>query len=227
MADETGWLLALDTSSDQAGIALFDGVRLFELSWPAGRDQTVSLLGQIDHLVTLAGIGIGDVRAVAVAIGPGMFSGLRVGVSVAKGLVLAGTGINLIGISTLDLAAYPWLSTGEHLLVVVPAGRDRLLWSRYVGGAGQPPVNGTATELAATVANDPNTWLLAGELTAAQRDELASVPGLRLAPRGASLRRPGCLAEMSWRRHLVGDWDDAVTLEPVYIHTGRPDRGRR
>lgn len=72
-------LLAIDTSSEVAGLALYDGQWVSELSWHAGRNQTASLLGEIRHILRLNQRDVRDLRAVAVAIGPGSFNGLRVG----------------------------------------------------------------------------------------------------------------------------------------------------
>ena len=146
-------LLAIDSSTDQAGVGLYDGVRVAELSWVAGRTQTASLLGQIQHLLTLHQLTPSDLAAIAVAIGPGTFSGLRVGISVAKGLVL-GLGIPLVGVPTLTAAALPLAGAGAAVVAIVAAGRDRLVWAEYRDqrrGLAEtaPPRNGTAEELAA------------------------------------------------------------------------------
>src|SRR5688500_2739168 len=93
------WLLAIDSSTEQAGVALFDGERLSEATWEAGRTQTATLLREVDGLLSLAGATIEDVAAIAVATGPGTFNGLRVGLGVAKGLALA-TGVSLLGVPT-------------------------------------------------------------------------------------------------------------------------------
>ena len=85
-----GALLAIDTSTLAAGLALYrDGAPLAELQWPAGRAQTTAVLHEIDRLLGLAGLTVADLAAVAVATGPGSFNGLRVGLSTAKGLVFA------------------------------------------------------------------------------------------------------------------------------------------
>jgi len=72
-------LLAIDTSTDFAGIAVSGGSNVVELRWSAGRNQTTSVLEQIDRCLKLGGIAVSDLSAIAVAIGPGMFNGLRVG----------------------------------------------------------------------------------------------------------------------------------------------------
>src|SRR4051812_20321526 len=121
------WLLAIDTSTEQAGIALTDGSRTAETSWWAGRDQTVTVLAQIDRLVDLVGINPGEIAAIAVATGPGMFNGLRVGMSIAKGWHL-GSGAVLIGVSTFDITTEPYSGLGLPVIATIAAGRGRLVW---------------------------------------------------------------------------------------------------
>src|SRR5262245_14671115 len=146
---EAPWLLAIDSSSEQASVCLSDGTCLAEVTWLAGRDQTATLLAEIDRLFSLMHTGVADLAAVAVAVGPGMFNGLRVGMSVAKGFVL-GLDTPLIGVSTLDVAAHPFAGLGLPVLAVVAAGRGRIVWAEYRGTRQTaPPRNGTIEELAA------------------------------------------------------------------------------
>ena len=80
-------LLALDTATRLASIALFDGQRLLsEATWHSARQHTVELMPRAVEMLDRAGIGPQDLVAVGVAQGPGSFTGLRVALSVAKGL---------------------------------------------------------------------------------------------------------------------------------------------
>src|SRR4051794_11108861 len=97
-------ILSIDTSSSQGGIALYDGRTLSTRSFPAKRSHTTMLLSEIHHLLDRAEISVRELAAVAIATGPGAFTGLRVGFGVAKGFHLA-TKVPLIGISTLDATA--------------------------------------------------------------------------------------------------------------------------
>src|SRR5438874_3630395 len=79
-------ILALDTSTDMAGIALYkpdEGV-LAELSWRSGREQTTQLMPNVQRLMSLGDLRRADLTGVAVAIGPGSFSGVRTALSAAK-----------------------------------------------------------------------------------------------------------------------------------------------
>jgi tRNA threonylcarbamoyladenosine biosynthesis protein TsaB len=217
------WLLAIDTSTEQAGLALTNGDQILEVTWRAGRDQTVTVLPQIDHLLELAGIAASDLAAIAIATGPGMFNGLRVGISIAKGFHL-GLGIGLIGVSTFDVTAYPHRAIGLPVVAVIAAGRGRLVWT--VDGLPEQAVNSSVTELADQLRGRFDRVLVAGELTPEQAGLLSSVPGLVLPPLAARLRRPGVLAAIGWSRLRDGELDDPITLAPVYVHgAATPARG--
>ncbi len=214
-------LLAIDSSTEQAGVALVDGGRVAELSWAAGRTQTASLLGQVHHLLGLHCLAVADLGAVAVATGPGTFNGLRVGVGVAKGLVL-GLGVPLIGVPTLAAAAFPYADSGRPVVPVVAAGRGRLVWAEYRGGPSgwgtvAPPRNGTVEELVAHLVAVAAGAIVTGELTPEQEELVTGIAGTTVAPRLLRARRPAAVAALAWARLLVGETDDPAALEPVYV----------
>ena len=76
-------LLSIDTSSSQGGIALYDGQMLSTRSWPSDRSHTTTLLAEVHQLLDRAEVSVRDLGAVAIATGPGAFTGLRVGFGVS------------------------------------------------------------------------------------------------------------------------------------------------
>ncbi len=220
---DPNWLLAIDTSTEQAGLALTDGVSFAELSWVAGRNQTVSVLTQVDALRSLAGIESSAIRAVAVAIGPGMFNGLRVGMSLAKGFHL-GQDAALIGVPTLDVSARQFDGLGHTVLATVAAGRGRLVWKFFPGD--EPPINGDIHSLHAALASRRETLIACGDLTVEQATQLSGLPNVIIPPAASRSRRATVLAEVGWDRFVAGEIDDPITLAPVYVHSsGTPARG--
>src|SRR5690242_15329684 len=100
-------LLAIDTSTTDSGVALFDGaVVLAECAWYSGRRHAEQVLPVVDLLLAQADATPADLTAVAVALGPGSWSGLRVGMSFAKSLALSRE-LPLVGVPTLAILAYP------------------------------------------------------------------------------------------------------------------------
>ena len=122
------WLLALDTSTDWAGIALTDGEAMAELNWTAGRKQTTHVMPEVERLLGTLGLTAAHLGAVAVATGPGSFSGLRVGLAIASGLSIA-TGIPVLGVSTIELTVHGWRDVPGLSVGAVRAGRSRYGWA--------------------------------------------------------------------------------------------------
>lgn len=213
-------LLAIDSSGEQAGVALFDGWRVAEVSWPAGRSQTTTLLGQIHRLLDLHELAATDVGAIGVAVGPGTFNGLRVGLSVAKGLAL-GLTIPVIGVPTLAAVALPHAPHGQMVVAVVAAGRDRVIWATYESRNDRwqesaAARNGTIEALVQHVYTLEPAPLVTGDLTPDQEAALM-VAGITMPPPALRTRRPAAVADLAWQRWQNGDIDDLTTLEPIYL----------
>ena len=214
------WLLAIDTSSDRAGLALFNGEELYEHAWPAGRRQTTEVPPRIANLLAGAGLATADLGGVAVAIGPGTFTGLRVGLSLAKGLALA-EGVPIVGVPTLEATALPWTRAGRSVIALLPAGRGRLVWQRYAPGTVDAPVNGTPAELLDALRE---VDAVVGELPASLREALTGAAAPVLADPGLT-SRIGAVARLGWEALAAGRVDDLAALEPIYVH-GIPKMAR-
>ena len=227
------WILAIDTSSEQIGVALSDGNSTAELSWPAGRQQTTVLLDAIDGLLRRMAIGLADLAAIAVAIGPGTFNGLRAGLGTAKGLAL-GSGLPLIGVGTLEATVLPVLVPGRLAVGVVSAGRGRVVSAVYrsaddasITGSGRPvmvgePHNGSVDDLGRRLVGLTVAITLVGEVTDGQIAALTPVlSGIDLWVPAAAVRsrRPGSVAALGRARWLSGDVDDPETLDATYLHS--------
>jgi tRNA threonylcarbamoyladenosine biosynthesis protein TsaB len=216
-------LLALDTASAMIGYAIADGGRLLaEAAWHGQRQGTATLLAEVLRSLEAMGYSQDDLGAVAVATGPGSFSGLRVGMGVAKGLAL-GLDIPIVGVPTLAITAEPFGYAGFPVCALVAAGRGRFAYAIYEAHGGAlretfPATHGTATEIAALLASYP-TIIVCGELDRAAGEIEAAAPGAIVPPIGVRERRPGALAALASRRILAGDVDDLVSLEPIYLHT--------
>src|SRR5262245_27616805 len=118
-------LLAVDTSSTQMGLALYDGAQVIaEYAWRSAQRHTVELAPAIADLLVRSGLSMDAVQALSVALGPGSFTSLRVGLALVKGLALA-RHIPLIGIPTLDILANAQPVSKFPLAAAIQAGRGR------------------------------------------------------------------------------------------------------
>jgi tRNA threonylcarbamoyladenosine biosynthesis protein TsaB len=121
-------LLAVDTSTTQVGVAVYDGSQVIgEYAWRSSQRHTVELAPAIFELLRRCGLKMEDVRALGVALGPGSFTSLRVGLSLVKGLALS-RHLPLIGIPTLDILAAAQAPSKLPLAVAFKQGVAGLLW---------------------------------------------------------------------------------------------------
>jgi tRNA threonylcarbamoyladenosine biosynthesis protein TsaB len=214
-------ILAIDTATRWAGLALYDGRTLLaEVGWHSKNNHTVELAPGVADLMRRTEVAPGDLAAVAVAIGPGSYTGLRIGLGFAKGLALANH-TRLIGVPTLDIVAAGQPLSEGTLVAIAEAGRTRVCagtyeWKGKKGWQSQTtPVISSWDELLATV-DGPATF--AGEIKPAAAKKIrAAGKSLRMASAASSARRAGYLAEIGWERLRRGWIDDPATLAPIYL----------
>jgi tRNA threonylcarbamoyladenosine biosynthesis protein TsaB len=227
METGAGLLLALDTSSETIGFAIAGrDLLLAEAIWRGQRQGTATLLAEVMRALEASGHSQDDLRAVAVATGPGSFSGLRVGMGIAKGLAL-GLDIPIVGCPTLAVTAAPFRDARRPVCATVAAGRGRFAYAVFEEREGMlsealPATHGTGAAIGAALAAYPGA-IVCGDVDGAAAEAIcAAAPGATIPPAGVRIRRPGALAALAWRRILTGESDDLVALEPIYLHTTAP-----
>lgn len=215
-------LLAIDTATRVTGLALYDQAGLHrEEMWLTGDNHTVELMPYIVRACEQQGVVPADLRAVAISLGPGSFTGLRVGLSVAKGLALA-LEIPVLGVPTLDAIAYAHSREVLPVCAVVPAGRGRWCTALYrmQGDCGWQRTSDyalvSADDLLASL-REPT--FICGELDAHLVEVLRAGAAERavIASPALSMRRAGYLAELAWQRFSAGERDDLPSLAPIYL----------
>ncbi len=214
-------LLAVDTSTSWIGLALYDGVHVLgEMTWQSRSHHTVELSPGVNELLQRCGVETADLQALGVALGPGSFTSLRIGLALVKGMALA-LRIPVVGVPTLDALVAAQPVRAEQLAALLQAGRGRLavVWYEVQDGKwkarGEPQIT-TAEELVLKL-NRPT--LVVGELSAAERQVLSRRrKNAIMASPAQSLRRPSYLAEIAWERWRQGQADEVISLAPIYLH---------
>ena len=224
----TTTMLAVDTATRTVGLAVYDGLQVLgETVWHSHDFHTVELIPAISELLTKAGLSSADLGAIAVSIGPGSFTGLRIGMAAAKGICMA-RNLPLVGVPTLDALASAQPVRQLPMAAVLQAGRSRLAVGWY-RAEDQLWVSTQEIEVMAPKELSmqiKSPTIICGELSADDRQILARKhKNIILTPPALSLRRPAFLAELGWRRWQDDDVDDPASLSPVYLHTKDPIPG--
>ncbi len=212
-------VLGIDSSTDKLAVGIADGARILsETLLESSREHASHIIGLIDGVLKNASVAKGDLAGIAVAVGPGSFTGLRIGMAVAKGLAVA-LRIPLIGVSTFEVVARRLLPEMASFYLAVPVrrGESYLCHVREGIDIRQSIVlvdNNALSEAvgsapAGAVGRAPDGWddIVRNKIAA---DKLI-ISGGKLAVLGAEFLAAG-------RR------DDIADLEPLYIAPSQAER---
>lgn len=221
-------LLALETTWEESSLCLRHDGREVEESRPGRQTLARDLVPWIDHLLAGRNLTPADLGAVAVSLGPGSFTGTRIGVATAKMLAIS-LGVPLVGVPTLDAVAWRAQAAaapppGRHLLAVLHAYRDDYFVGHYlVVAAGRPPelvspyqalTGGLVVELAASL---PRPLLLAGAAGRLEAFAESGAAGWEVLPAAATLPAAAAVADLAELRLGAGPADDPLATAPLYL----------
>ncbi len=216
-------LLAIDTSTRSGGVALWDnGAAVASMCWRSTHHHSEELMPSISSLISGRRLTMRDLQGIGVALGPGGFSALRVGLSTAKGLAMP-IGLPLVGVGTLEAEAHPWRSLGMAVQPILDMGRGNLATTRFafVGDGWKKVADehiATPDELLASLQGAGPT-LLCGEGVATYREALKEgLPaGSMLMPFTTTAARLSALGEMAESKLSEGGLPAMASLEPLYL----------
>jgi tRNA threonylcarbamoyladenosine biosynthesis protein TsaB len=194
-----------------------DGVVLGEDVFHESRSHNESLPALIERVLAAAGVGLDDVDGLAVSVGPGSFTGLRVSLALAKGIAFAG-GLPLAPVSTLEALA--WVADaapGETICAALDA-RKREVYAALFAADDRGPRRLTpdvAQSPEALAAALPARCVLVGDASEAYGEVLA--PRATVRPFASHHPRGGVVARLGWEQLARGEHASLGELEPVYV----------
>jgi tRNA threonylcarbamoyladenosine biosynthesis protein TsaB len=219
-------ILGIDTATVQVSCAVggHEGVLASTLS-SRGKRHAESLTPAIQFACRQARIELSEISVVAVDLGPGLFTGLRVGVATAKAMAHA-LQVPMIGVPSLDLLAFPVRFTSRLIVAVIDARRGELFYAFYrqVPGGVQRLTDhqvGTAEDLASELLASGEECLLVGDGAIRYREVFDGLNKVDVV--GAELAHPSASSLVmlaharALREQFVKPWD----LAPMYLR--KPD----
>ena len=224
-------ILAINTTVNQFSLALMttEGEVQAELLIASGKGRYAGLMPALQSLFDMAGNSFKDLETIITARGPGSFTGLRVGMALAKGLAHS-LKINIIGVSSLEVLAYQAQGDSRLVCPMIDARRNEIYWRIYRREVDtlSPQTSehvGSVDQLAGQV---DETCMFIGNIAPRYSSRLLQLvkPTCQWAPAGENAIRPAVLAQLAWQRFLSGRVDDVKTFVPVYIRKSDAERKR-
>lgn len=223
-------VLAIDTATAHVSVAVGSGgVVLAETTLESGRKHAEHLAPTIRSLTSACGIEVAQLSAIGVGIGPGLFTGLRVGITTAKVMGFA-LRIPVVGIPSLDLLAYPVRYTPKCIAAVIDARRREVFWALYrsVPGGMQRVTEyhvGAPDEVVHEVRALGDDTLFVGEGATRYWDVFSECDGVELA--GPEFMAPSAAALVSLTTARVEreEFSNASDIEPLYLRESDAEQG--
>ena len=219
-----GPVLGIDTGSPTASLGVVADGRICAALSRGVRSHCAGLPEAVDEILAAAGITIRDLRAVAVAVGPGSFTGLRIGLSYAKGICLA-TNLAIMGVSTLDAVSLcipaSELVTGSTVCPVLDARKGEIYTALYefVSDALQKVTRDLVVPLKDLVSRVNGETVFIGDSKAEEARSLVASKGgaARFAGAARFELRGSFVAALGAARVADNESDNPATLEPLYV----------
>ncbi len=213
-------ILGIETATEQVGVALggHDGV-LASFEVARGRRHAEILTPAIEFVCRQAEVRLDEIGVVAVDVGPGLFTGMRVGIATGKALAQA-LRIPMIGIGSLDLLAFPARHTDRVVVPVIDARKGEVFWAMYrqvPGGVQQvvPPTVGPVDDLVADLLARSQETLCVGDGAHRYREQIQE--GYRCEVAGDRHPSVGALVQLAHARALREEWVSPREIEPEYL----------
>ena len=215
-------VVGIDTATPQVSVAIGTETATLGSIRIAGRARQESVTPALEQLLAWTGVDLGQVGGFAVGIGPGLFTGLRVGVETAKTLAQV-TGAPILAIPSIDALAYAVRHTSRTIVAVIDGRRHEVFSAVYTSVPGgvlrltDPVVQGPDA-LAAELEARPGEVLAVGDGAILYRDVLQSV-GARVEFASPAAAHPDAasLVELAVPRFLREEHDQVVGVVPMYL----------
>ncbi|MGH9062466.1 MAG: tRNA (adenosine(37)-N6)-threonylcarbamoyltransferase complex dimerization subunit type 1 TsaB [Acidimicrobiales bacterium] len=215
-------ILGIETATQQVGAALGgqEGV-LASMHAAKGRRHAELLAPAIEFVCRQARVELAEVSAVAVDVGPGLFTGLRVGVAAGKAAAQA-LRVPMIGLSSLDLLAYPVRHTERLIVAVIDARKGEVysaFYRRVSGGVQRlsPYQLAAPSELAAELVARGEACLLVGDGALRYADVWKGLRRAELGTVGSAYPSAAALVELAQPRALREEFVQPSEIEVIYL----------
>jgi tRNA threonylcarbamoyladenosine biosynthesis protein TsaB len=207
-------ILALDCSTEYASIAISGCGVLISKTWRTERRHTRELAPAIAAALTDTGLSTAQLDAIAVGIGPGSYTGIRVALAFAKGLALAADR-PLVGISTLEVLAYGCAAWTGPICAAIASGPSYIGMAIFQGpwSAWQRLSDDCALSIAAAAQRLPAGTLLCGPAA----DLIMPARGAERAPTEYDVPHAHYLAALGLQYFQDGGEDQVHTVQPHYL----------
>ena len=219
--------LSIDTTTNVTSLGLsFEGILKAEKIWISEKNQSVELVPYIMDLLKSYNLNIKDLKAIFVLNGPGGFSSVRIGISVAKTLAFA-SNIPLVSIPSTLVEAYPYIdiALGKKIFPLIPVGRTRVCGAEYVSL--QDDVKYKVFDLHSSKLEINPEILYCGEAVKSLLHQGFLTSDHNMVIKEVPTRLLSVISKLGYKRLSESLTVDPISLEPIYLSSAQIESAER
>lgn len=216
-------ILAMDTSSVNATVAVGDENRILgEFTIAGDRAHSQIIMPMLEELLSRCKLSVGDIDVFAVALGPGSFTGLRIGIAAMKTFA-SSLGKKIIGISSLDEVAQNFTLTDKFVCPIFDARRNDVYNAVYKYG--EKLTSDRICHIDTVLSEMENKEVIfCGDAVNKYKEKISCNPKWYIAPMHLSMQGASALISAALKRYEKNDFDEINVLSPIYIRPSQAER---
>ncbi len=217
-------IFGIDTCSSAATSAIYDGERLLaQTVINHKKTHSQKIMPQVDNLFSLCELSVSDIDVFAAAVGPGSFTGVRIGVATVKGMAQA-LSKPCVGVSTLEALAYPLSSFNGLVCPILDARRGQVYNAVFENGKRLCPDRALALSELLNEIRGKKVIFLGDGIFPYREEILSAMPDAAFAPKVIAMNLAGSVCEVAYEKYLKGEAATANELVPSYVRLSQAEQ---
>ena len=213
-------ILGIDTTTKFLCLGLYVDGKLYEYNLETGRSLSVLLVPTIQRVIAAAGLKIADIDYFACGLGPGSFTGMRIGLATIKGLSVV-RNKPVVGVSTLDILAEDVLINNFLIVPAIDARRGLIYCGSYKREQGlmKRKSDPLLLSLDAFIKKFPNGTIVLGDAAVLYRDRILSrIKGALILDKDYWFPKAHNLIKLALAKIMTRNFSSAQTVKPIYLY---------
>lgn len=222
-------ILGIDTSTLAASVAVLEDDKLIcEYTVNTKNTHSQKLMPMIENMLNLSNIDISEIDAIAICVGPGSFTGLRIGMATAKAMAHVNN-IPIIGVNSLELLGTNMDLCNKKICAILDAQRNQVYTGKYILEDSKlkdleeitiVPID----SLLEAIENDTEQWVILGEAVYKYKEKIESISNLTIACPGNNITRASSLCNLAKYKYLKNkDVHNCYDINPMYIRKSQAE----
>lgn len=222
-------ILGIDTSSNASSVAVIEDNKLIcEYTVNTKTTHSQKLMPMVENMLSMSDINIKDIDAIAICIGPGSFTGLRIGMATAKAIAHANN-LPIIGVNSLEILGGNMNLCDKNICSILDAQRNQVYTGRYKFENGNiveiQPVDVVEIEnLLEEISKDNEEWILVGEAVYKYEDRIKEIKNIRVPSPSHNVTKASSLCSIAKEKYNKNiDVHNCYDINPMYIRKSQAE----